>query len=354
MYSVPHMAPPAVGCPFHADVFGAFQTEPFWWSEPYSTADISAVAAAEPLGLPVKINLDRTGSVFYDYDVNVGALGASPREVSVTAKKPTRRGKKNKDKAIARRSIAGDDRISLDDCSQKEFIAPIPLSNVATNDVHLAAPTFGALTDPMLVNMQDVGDVAEGTEVISTCAAEQCGGITNCANADEYAQATAESPESAAAAWPKDGTTIMLRNIPNRYTAEELLAEMLAAGFQGTFDFFYLPIDFSTKRNRGYGFINFQSEDSARLFLQKFHAQRLTRYATRKILEVFPAATQGFDANVAKFVRKDAQRIQNPWFRPMIFSVDGDQSAADKSGAIATAAADGAAAAAALANSAVV
>lgn len=125
--------------------------------------------------------------------------------------------------------------------------------------------------------------------------------------------------------WPERATTVMLRNIPNRYTAEELLAEMLAQGFEGGFDFFYLPIDFKTKRNRGYGFINFHTAALAKQFVTAFHGQRLTRYSTQKILEISPALTQGFDANVTQFVKKDPQRIQNPWFRPMIFSrADGD------------------------------
>jgi len=126
--------------------------------------------------------------------------------------------------------------------------------------------------------------------------------------------------------WPREATTCMLRHIPNRYTAEEVLAEMLAVGFEGAFDFFYLPIDFKTKRNRGYSFINFRDAADTVRFVQSFHGKILKRYATHKILEVSPALTQGFEANVAQYVRKDAQRIQNPWFRPMIFA-DGDDKA---------------------------
>eukprot|EP00929_Paragymnodinium_shiwhaense_P095516 TRINITY_DN566_c0_g2_i1.p1 TRINITY_DN566_c0_g2~~TRINITY_DN566_c0_g2_i1.p1 ORF type:complete len:423 (-),score=120.42 TRINITY_DN566_c0_g2_i1:485-1606(-) len=135
--------------------------------------------------------------------------------------------------------------------------------------------------------------------------------------------AAAERPqlslEDRSAQWPTTATTVMLRNIPNRYTAEELLAEVISKGFEGQFDFFYLPIDFTTKRNRGYSFINFNAVDVAKRFMSTFHDQRLTRYSTQKILEVSPALTQGFQANIVQFVRKDAQRIQNPWFRPMIF-----------------------------------
>jgi RNA recognition motif-containing protein len=116
----------------------------------------------------------------------------------------------------------------------------------------------------------------------------------------------------------------MLRNLPNRYTAEELIAEILAKGFNGMFDFFYLPIDFTTKRNRGYSFINFHTADTARRFLSEFHLQRLERYTTRKILEVSAATTQGLDENIAHFMKKDVHRIQNPWFRPMIFDAEDD------------------------------
>mmetsp|Transcript_134017 Transcript_134017/g.260990 ORF Transcript_134017/g.260990 Transcript_134017/m.260990 type:complete len:310 (+) Transcript_134017:76-1005(+) len=128
--------------------------------------------------------------------------------------------------------------------------------------------------------------------------------------------------------WPREATTCMLRHIPNRYTAEEVLAEMLAVGFEGAFDFFYLPIDFSTKRNRGYSFINFRDAADAWRFVQSFHGGSLTRYATQKVLEVSPALKQGFEANVAQYVNKDAQRIQNPWFRPMIFANGNDRALA--------------------------
>ena len=37
----------------------------------------------------------------------------------------------------------------------------------------------------------------------------------------------------------------MLRNIPCRYRNEDLLSEVMEAGFTGKFDFFYLPKDFN-------------------------------------------------------------------------------------------------------------
>jgi len=118
--------------------------------------------------------------------------------------------------------------------------------------------------------------------------------------------------------WPNNATTAMIRNIPNRYTAEEMLAELLSTGFKGTFDFFYLPMDFVTKKNKGYGFVNFRSSETAVRFIGIFHGLRLPRYATEKALEVVPAVQQGYEANIAQHVRREA-RVLNPWFRPMIF-----------------------------------
>jgi len=119
-----------------------------------------------------------------------------------------------------------------------------------------------------------------------------------------------------------DGTTtVMVRNVPNRYVCEELLSELIAATFED-FDFFYLPIDFNTKRNRGYAFVNFKSAQSAKLFTLAFHGQQLTRYASREVLEIAPAVTQGFEANMKIYMKKDGKRVNNQWFRPLIFTSD--------------------------------
>lgn len=123
----------------------------------------------------------------------------------------------------------------------------------------------------------------------------------------------------ASAPLPPGTTTVMLRNIPNRYTPEELLEEMLSHGFEGCFDFFYLPTDFGTKKNMGYGFLNLRTPALAENFRRTFDRRRLTRYVTQKVLEMSPAVTQGFQANVMKYLKHQAGRVQNPWFRPMIF-----------------------------------
>ena len=56
-------------------------------------------------------------------------------------------------------------------------------------------------------------------------------------------------------------TTVMLRNIPNRYSQVSLLEEIDQEGFKGTYDFFYLPMDTQNRTNVGYAFINFMTPE---------------------------------------------------------------------------------------------
>jgi hypothetical protein len=50
-------------------------------------------------------------------------------------------------------------------------------------------------------------------------------------------------------------TTLMIKNIPNKYT-QKMLLQTMDEQFRGGYDFFYLPIDFKNKCNVGYAFIN--------------------------------------------------------------------------------------------------
>lgn len=68
---------------------------------------------------------------------------------------------------------------------------------------------------------------------------------------------------------------------------------MLQRGFQGTFDLLYLPIDFGTKKNRGFGFVNFFSCQHAVSFRDVFNGTQFTRYVTQKGITISPADTQG-------------------------------------------------------------
>lgn len=125
-------------------------------------------------------------------------------------------------------------------------------------------------------------------------------------------------------------TTVMLRNIPNRYT-RDMLIDRLNEGYEGQYDFVYLPIDFNSKCNVGYAFINFKLAPVAAKFIAEFHgaktAQCLPGFSSAKICEVSYARVQGRDANMEnlrdeKFIDKLNER---PEWQPLFFDDDGKE-----------------------------
>ncbi|CAA0816777.1 terminal EAR1-like 1 [Striga hermonthica] len=136
-------------------------------------------------------------------------------------------------------------------------------------------------------------------------------------------------------------TTVMIRNIPYECPRKELinlmdrfcLMENAKAKKEGTseessstitaYDFLYLPIDFSTKKSRGFAFVNFTSASAVWRFYQAFHLKNWdfiepTRW-TKKI-EVVTAKIQGKDALVNHFSQSifdcDSDEYLPVTFRP--------------------------------------
>jgi hypothetical protein len=117
-------------------------------------------------------------------------------------------------------------------------------------------------------------------------------------------------------------TTLMIRNIPNRYTQTELMTELKEAGFENKFDFFYLPMDHETHANFGYAFINFVDEQDVGPFTKKFNGLKLNRFTSNKIIQIVPAQLQGFQANLQHYCKKAVCTDDNVDYRPLFF-VDG-------------------------------
>ncbi|CAL4953144.1 unnamed protein product [Urochloa decumbens] len=131
---------------------------------------------------------------------------------------------------------------------------------------------------------------------------------------DPEAAAGDADAQAAAPAVEKDTrTTVMIRNIPNKYS-QKLLLNMLdnhciqsneriaASGEEGegqpfsSYDFVYLPIDFNNKCNVGYGFVNLTSPEAAVRLYKAFHKQPWEVYNSRKICQVTYARVQGLEA----------------------------------------------------------
>jgi len=95
--------------------------------------------------------------------------------------------------------------------------------------------------------------------------------------------------------------TVMMRNLPKKLSQKLLLEEIKSKGFGGTYDFVYVPVDMHTKSNRGYAFINFVEPKYAMAFKSCYEGHQLTKYSSRKVIAILPAALQGFEANHAHF-----------------------------------------------------
>jgi RNA recognition motif-containing protein len=96
-------------------------------------------------------------------------------------------------------------------------------------------------------------------------------------------------------------TTVMIRNIPNKYTQEIMLSLLEEAGLNGSFDFFYLPIDFRNRCGLGYSFLNFLTHADAEKAYQYFHKRRWDEFNSKKVCEVTYARVQGRDNLVQHF-----------------------------------------------------
>jgi len=74
------------------------------------------------------------------------------------------------------------------------------------------------------------------------------------------------------------------------------------SGFKGTYDFFYLPMDFKSMACFGYAFINFLLPEDARRFIQHFNGFSEWTVPSRKVCDVVWCSThQGLTAHVERY-----------------------------------------------------
>jgi len=116
-------------------------------------------------------------------------------------------------------------------------------------------------------------------------------------------------------------TTVMMRNIPNNHTREQLITLVNDGGFQGRYDLLYLPFDLKKKVGLGYAFINFLSHEDAEAFAQHFRGFKDWQMHSDKVCEVtWSDALQGLDANVERYRDCPVMHESIPdEFKPVIF-----------------------------------
>eukprot|EP00971_Amphidinium_carterae_P151362 3001030-Amphidinium_carterae.1 len=114
-------------------------------------------------------------------------------------------------------------------------------------------------------------------------------------------------------------TTVMVQNLPRLFSQKDLMNSLDMLGFEGTYDFCYLPVCFTNGHCRGYAFINFRRPTfAARLLAEWQDAKYLLNKKQKKPLLVTFAETQGLTALLAQPQMKRMQRVRNVEFRPFL------------------------------------
>lgn len=127
-------------------------------------------------------------------------------------------------------------------------------------------------------------------------------------------------------------TTVMLRNIPNKYTRQMLIDQLHRTGFRGNIDYMYLPTDFANRCNVGYCFVNFREASARKRFVQQFDgvaAQScLPGFNSYKVCQVTRAKWQGREENVRRLKSGPelmAQLAAHPEWLPLLLDSEGNQ-----------------------------
>jgi hypothetical protein len=117
-------------------------------------------------------------------------------------------------------------------------------------------------------------------------------------------------------------TTVMWRNLPNNYTRTMMLRLLDEEGFNGFYDFVYLPIDFKTRACLGYAFINLVSPSFVPSFWRTFDGYSKWAIPSKKRSYVsWSDPHQGFADNVDRYRNSPVMHDSVPDdYKPVLFA----------------------------------
>eukprot|EP00928_Gymnodinium_smaydae_P058903 TRINITY_DN420_c0_g1_i7.p1 TRINITY_DN420_c0_g1~~TRINITY_DN420_c0_g1_i7.p1 ORF type:complete len:292 (+),score=26.15 TRINITY_DN420_c0_g1_i7:67-942(+) len=102
-------------------------------------------------------------------------------------------------------------------------------------------------------------------------------------------------------------TSVMIRNISYQCNRLMFCGELDKAGFQGQYDYVYLPINVGRGTSKGYGFANFVDDRTAYRFKELFNGRKMDVPGQFKQLEVIPANLQGYSQNSSHYITKQRE-----------------------------------------------
>lgn len=115
-------------------------------------------------------------------------------------------------------------------------------------------------------------------------------------------------------------TSLMFKQLPKEISADEILYALDSRGFAGTYDFFYLPLNFDTGRNLGYAFVNFTEHDIAVDCMDLFQDFAEWSVESRPCRVQWSQPHQGLEAHVERYRNSTVMHQCVPdVFKPRVF-----------------------------------
>lgn len=146
--------------------------------------------------------------------------------------------------------------------------------------------------------------------------------VISSADSNDASLCTPRSEQSAGS----KATTVILRNIPNRYSRAALIALFEEEGFSGEYDMVYMPVDFATRAAFGYAFVNCVSSVAAERFLARFQGFSGWSSNSEKVCQATWSEEQGgLRLHVERYRNSPVMHESVPdEFRPVLFR-DGER-----------------------------
>jgi len=110
----------------------------------------------------------------------------------------------------------------------------------------------------------------------------------------------------------------MMKDIHYSYSQRKLLNEIEDAGFEGLYDFFFMPVDTKNYVNRGVAYLNFEALEDAERFYLYFNSKALKEDPSY-IVRIMPADIQGFETNAERYCKLFKKSIRGPHAKPIFY-----------------------------------
>lgn len=115
----------------------------------------------------------------------------------------------------------------------------------------------------------------------------------------------------------------MIKNIPIKFTQNDM-RKLIDKNFDGKYDFFYLPMDLTTKCNVGFAFINMIHPLFILDFFLEFHCQKWSETVpqcnSQKYCEIMYANMQGIDEIKKELRDKNIMKKNDNNIKPVLIA----------------------------------